>query len=377
MSRSDGPSVTPLSAVERFAEHTEGHHLAQRPASGETADLLAVVSALRTLDFDVRPSELSRIRQRQRLVAMAAVRPSPVACPADAGRHRARHSAGHAAQIGASAGPLAWIRRLTPRRRVVAGLAGLSVLVAALGVLALFAQTAIPGDTLYALKRGTEQARLVLAGSEQDEGRVLLSLASTRMEEIVQLLDEPSDVSVTGSGVQAADADGAAIAELLIATMETMDVETTGGTSALTTVAVQQADLPTLQFIGQWGVDQFMILDRMSGRMPEDARPQADESKDLLQRVVQRLETLAESINCACSQAVSSDDLGPLPCRPCAESEDSGAPSAARPTSGSGGTSTPSNPGASTPTVAPDTSTRNTDPAGIPAPAPALIPARA
>jgi len=369
MPLSESPlSAAPLSGVERFAEHVDGHHPSQRPASGETADLLALVSALRTLDFDVRPSELTRIRQRQRLVAMAAVRPSSVATPADSGRHRARH----AAQVSGWAGPLARLARLTPRRRLLTGLAGLSVLVAALGVLALFAQNAIPGDTLYALKRGTEQARLVLAGSEQEEGRVLLSLASTRMEEIVHLLDEPAAMSVAGSGVQAADGGGAAIAGLLIATMETMDAQTAGGTTALTTAAVDQADLPTLQFIGQWGVDQFTTLDRMSERMPEDARPRAGESKDLLRRVVQRLEILAESISCECSETASLDDLGPLPCATCTESEDTGSPSATRPTSGSGGASTPSTSGASTtPAVPPDTSTRETDPPVAPAPEPA------
>ncbi len=86
-------SSRPMSDVERFAEQADGHHLSRSPASGETADLLALVSALRSLDFEVRPSELTRIRQRQRLVAMAAVRPSAAAGPAEAGRHRARHSA--------------------------------------------------------------------------------------------------------------------------------------------------------------------------------------------------------------------------------------------------------------------------------------------
>ncbi len=196
------------------------------------------------------------------------------------------------------------------------------------------------------------------------------------MEEIVQLLDGPSDVTVTGSGVQAAGADGVAIADLLIATMETMDVQTTGGASALTTAAVGEDDLATLQVIGQWGVDQFTTLDRMSGRMPQDARLRADESKDLLQRVVQRLEALAESISCECSRAASSDDLGPLPCATCSGSEGSGPPSASRPTSGSNGTSTPSPPGASTAPPAPsDTSSRETDPPVTPAPTPAPAPA--
>ncbi len=375
-------SKAELSKAERFADLVDGPQLSQRPAAGEAADHLALVSALRSLDFDVRPSELTRIRQRQRLVAMAAVRPTTVAESAEAGRHRARHAAAHSVQAADPAGLLTRLRRFTAHRRLVAGLAGLGVIVAALGVLALFAQSAIPGDTLYTLKRGTEQARLALAGSEQEEGRVLLGLASTRMEEIVLLLAEPAQVSLSGSGVQAAAADTAAIADLLIATMETMDRQTTDGTSALTTAAVDAADLPTLQFIGQWGVDQFSTLDRMGERMPQDAQPRADESKDLLQRVVQRLENLARYISCTCQEVSASDDLGPLPCPICAESEGSGSPSAARTTSGSGGASTSSSPGASaTAPLPPDPSTRQPRPPGtstapepVPEPAPGPAP---
>ncbi|MEJ7771236.1 MAG: DUF5667 domain-containing protein [Geodermatophilaceae bacterium] len=326
-----------MSDVERFAELVDPHPRSSG-AAGEAGPLLALVSTLREMDFDVSPSEPTRDRQRQRLVAMAAVRAHDTDEAAEAGRHRAQHSQPES-RLGRGDGLLAWLRQGTSGRRLIAGTAGLSVVVATLGILAFLAQSAIPGDTLYALKRGTEQARLVLAGSERAEGQVLLGLASTRLEELVALLEEPVTPSVSGSGVLAAD--NGAVAELLMGTMDTMDRQTAAGTNVLTTAAIDEGRLPTLQFIGNWGIDQFTALDGLTQQMPQEARTRAAGSKDLLQRVVQRLELLAAGIGCDTTAEPSSDDLGPLPTPRCPDPANSASPSAAAPTSGSSGTNVP------------------------------------
>lgn len=342
----------PLSEVERFAELVDRHPLQNRadqdrfgvgttaqhhaqPTTGETAGLLALVSALREMDLDVSPSELTRERQRQRLVAMAAVRTNQVAEPARRGRHRARQTASGIGQVGLWPGLRTRFHQLVPGRRLIAGFAGLSVVIATLGVLALLAQSAIPGDTLYALKRGTEQVRLVLAGTEQEEGLVLLGFATTRLEEIVELLDEPVPVTATGSGVQAAD--GGEFADLLISTMETMDSQTTDGTNLLTTSAVDDAEAEILSIVGEWGIDQWEGIDGLTARMPEQAQARAEVSKDLLQQIVERLSGLAQDIDCDCSDDTSQTDaLGPIPCTDC-EPESSPQPTTSdAPTSASG-----------------------------------------
>lgn len=358
----------PSSDADRFAElieidplrHPDAGGIPGAPVfgndrhDGETGELFALVSALRAMDFDVAPSDLTRGRQRQRLVAMAAVRTGEVPASLASGRHRAEDSE----KVGIWPELLAWLRHAQSGRRLIAGLAGLSVIVAALAVLALLAQSAIPGDTLYALKRGTEQARLMLAGGEQAEGRVLLGLASVRLDELSALMDEPVAMNTAGSGIQAAE--GGSVAELLVSTMETMDRQTTDGTNALTTAAVNDRSLPTLQFIGEWGVDQFTTLDDLNRRMPQEARTRAEESKDLLQRVVERLELLARAIDCRRSGDVRSDDLGPLPSPRCSESNDPGSTSASGPTDVSdSSTATPS---------------ASSEPAGSPAPGPSPDP---
>lgn len=361
-----------VSDAERFAglidaptlEHSGDPELSDSAArfgpapSGETGQLVALVSALREMDFDVGPSEQTRWRQRRRLVAMAAVREIPD--EAGAGRHRAFDAAKGADRSGAWYTVMARIRQAQSGRRLIAAVAGLSVIVAALGVMSLLAQSAIPGDSLYAVKRGTEQARLVLAGDEQSQGRVLLGFATTRLGELGSLLDEPVSFSATGSGVQAADSGD--VSELLVTTMETMDRQTTDGTSALTSAAVDDSEAKILSFVGVWGVEQFETLNNLASRMPEEAKARAELSKDLLQEVVERLDELAPFIDCDClGDAPSMDALGPIPCSDC-DSDASAAPSQS---SSSPGQSDPA-PGQSAPPTSTTIPGQSPAPPGVP-----------
>jgi len=326
------PPASPA-ATDRRADRSDYH-------AGETGELVALVSALRELDFEIALNEMTRGRQRQRLVAMAAVRTIEATGSVHAGRHRAMHAEDGAAPVGALAALVARVRQAQSGRRVIAAVAGLSVVVAVLGVLALPAQNAIPGDTLYALKRGTEQARLALTGGEQNQGEVLLGYASTRLDELDHLLDEPVGLAATGSGTQAAG--GEPVAELLVDTMETMDWQTTAGTSAMTTAAVDDAEVEILSFVGEWGIAQFQTLDDLSARMPEPARERAEASKELLEEIVQRLDGLAQTIDCDClGEQARVDALGPLPCPNCADSSPTTSNSPGTPPSASG----PADPG--------------------------------
>ncbi|MGX2996564.1 DUF5667 domain-containing protein [Streptomyces sp. JNUCC 64] len=88
------------------------------------------------------------------------------------------------------AGPL---RKLRPRTRLTKGLAagGLTVSVAAgaLGGVAAASGDALPGDTLYGLKRGMEDVKRGLADSDTDRGELYLDQASTRLNEARRLMD--------------------------------------------------------------------------------------------------------------------------------------------------------------------------------------------
>ncbi|MFJ4875362.1 DUF5667 domain-containing protein [Streptomyces sp. NPDC088745] len=87
----------------------------------------------------------------------------------------------------------ATLRKLRPRSRWSKGLAagGLTVGVAAgaFGGVAAASSNALPGDSLYGLKRGMEDLKLTMADDVSDRGRIYLDQASTRLQEARRLME--------------------------------------------------------------------------------------------------------------------------------------------------------------------------------------------
>lgn len=85
------------------------------------------------------------------------------------------------------------LRKLRPRSRWSKGLAagGLTVGVAAgaFGGVAAASSDALPGDSLYGLKRGMEDFKLGMADQDADRGGLYLDHASTRLSEARRLLE--------------------------------------------------------------------------------------------------------------------------------------------------------------------------------------------
>lgn len=85
------------------------------------------------------------------------------------------------------------LRKLRPRTRWSRGLAagGLTVGVAAgaFGGVAAASSDALPGDSLYGLKRGMEDIHLGLTNNDTDRGEIYLDQASTRLSEARRLME--------------------------------------------------------------------------------------------------------------------------------------------------------------------------------------------
>ncbi|MCX5398807.1 DUF5667 domain-containing protein [Streptomyces sp. NBC_00102] len=110
-----------------------------------------------------------------------------------------------AAEAGASTGPTvpeqrprgahraSPLRKLRPRSRWAKGLTagGLTVGVAAgaFGGVAAASSDALPGDSLYGLKRGMEDIQRSMADSDTDRGEAFLDQASTRLSEARRLME--------------------------------------------------------------------------------------------------------------------------------------------------------------------------------------------
>jgi hypothetical protein len=174
------------------------------PAAGERADHQTDHRAERT--------------EPNRLVALATglgELPKPVLDPAVKVVHRAQLVAAMEAMLrdgtvpgGEATNPLmpeqrsrakgahraTGLGKLRPRTRLTKGLAagGLSVGVAAgaFGGVAAASSDALPGDSLYGLKRGIEDVKLnYLADGDSERGQVYLDQASTRLNEARRLME--------------------------------------------------------------------------------------------------------------------------------------------------------------------------------------------
>ncbi|WP_210503531.1 DUF5667 domain-containing protein [Nocardioides xinjiangensis] len=163
--------MTPPFSARRRADEFEAL-LARGPGAARTeresahfADLLEVVADLRALpEAAPRPEFVSSLRERLMIEADTVLvrqptAPSRLAMPA---------------------------RSRTRDRRVAAVLGG-AALVGAAGTMAVAAQDALPGESLYGVKRGIEAAEVRFAPDDAARGRALLAQAETRLSELEAL----------------------------------------------------------------------------------------------------------------------------------------------------------------------------------------------
>ncbi|MER7840889.1 DUF5667 domain-containing protein [Streptomyces sp. NPDC096040] len=174
--RSEGPAGDPPAAADR-AERTE------------QGELLALATGLAELPKPVLDPEVKVVHRAQLVAAMEAMlAEGTLGGAADTSVPEQRSGRSKGAH---RASPLG---KLRPRSRLTKGLAagGLSVGVAAgaFGGVAAASSGALPGDSLYGLKRGIEDFKLnYLADGDDQRGQTYLDQASTRLMEARRLME--------------------------------------------------------------------------------------------------------------------------------------------------------------------------------------------
>lgn len=125
---------------------------------------------------------------------------------------------------------------------------------AAGGGTAYASQGSLPGDFLYPVKLGTEQARLVIATNDVDKAELYLTFASTRVEEMTGLVEKgkPENINIAVNGYDEAMA--MAIGKLEQASGKGLDI-------ADTSELVAEA---TLKHLG--------VLEGLMETVPEEAQ---------------------------------------------------------------------------------------------------------
>jgi hypothetical protein len=158
------------------------------PAAAEPTEqgrMMSLAAGLGALPKPELDPEVKVVQRAQLVAAMEAMlQEGEAADPSLPGQRSPRARGAHRAS------PL---KKFRPRTRLAKGLTagGLSVGVAAsaFGGVAAASSDALPGDSLYGLKRGIEDFKLGLAGDDDERGRAHLDQASTRLNEARRLLD--------------------------------------------------------------------------------------------------------------------------------------------------------------------------------------------
>lgn len=214
------------------------------------------------------------------------------------GRRTGRHKLPtRPSRAAGSSGPGRGGRSLL-RRAVMTASAAMLAIVAIAGGGMFASRDALPGDSLYGVKRVAESAGLALTFDDAARAARHLELASTRLGEVEQLVDTKRTQKADPTLVKDAILD--------------FDSATGEGSNLLLTEdeAHDPAKLADLQ---AWAADQVSRISTMRSGLPASAQAEADHSIELLDRLRERAAELADRSACDDVTSGSTDDVGPIP----------------------------------------------------------------
>lgn len=193
-----------------------------------------------------------------------------------------------------------------------------AVLVLLLGVAVWMSSGALPGDSLYGVKRASEDVKLSLASGNVDKGYTYLGFAAKRAEEASKLVSRPSALAAGDGGIVAAGSISNRTATLVSQTLDSADSDSRSGMQLLTRETVAQMSADPLTKLGSWITTQRALLTDLQARVPAGSLgTRVQQSLSLVSRISQRAQVLRSDVGCPCLAQANSDDLGPVPCSPC------------------------------------------------------------
>jgi hypothetical protein len=210
----------------------------------------------------------------------------------------------------------------------VAAVAILALAGSLVGMSVLLARDALPGDTLYGVKRTAEAASLGLTFGDEPKALKHLEFASARVTEIETLArryPNPNDAPVGG----------------YLTALTDFDNDATAGSRQLIRLATN-TDGRLLEALRDWSEQQATRLRNVAGQLPESARNREIASRELLDRITARTNDLLGRMECYQITSGSVDDIGALPATGQCDKKPSPTSGATPPSV----TPTPDNPGA-------------------------------
>jgi hypothetical protein len=261
-------------AAEEFADTVDRSvdgHGAATPRSGHHAELLQTVALLRQ-QTSVTPRAEFVADLRARLLAAADTVLEPAAARDRSADLVALPTRSASSRIGAAA---------AAALVVIGGTTGL----------AAAAQESVPGDTLYPVKRGIENAVSAFNTSDAGRGTDLLGEAGNRLEEAQALTDK--------------DASAAAIAD----TLADFEDAANEGAELLFTSYRTDADGDDIATVRQFTAQSRGDLDALALTAPAGAQPSIDSARATLGD----LDTQARTLCAACGDDFALAGLDSLP----------------------------------------------------------------
>ncbi|MFJ7245813.1 DUF5667 domain-containing protein [Kitasatospora sp. NPDC098652] len=247
-----------------FAEALEAHQAEQRRAataesanttaaeSGSVAmaELVGLADALGALPGPALDRE---VRTVQRAQLMAAFEQAFAGGPGAAVPRQRRHRAIRTAPRGR------WSRRFAIGG-LVAGLA-----VGSLAGAAAASTNALPGDTLYGMKRGLEGLRLDLADSDSERGELLLGNAATRLGEANALVGQAGSTTGLSPGT----------VDRVRRALDDMHADALKGRELLRSVYRSNGSLGPMRALAGFAHDEDGRWSELQGRLPVQLTEQA------------------------------------------------------------------------------------------------------
>ncbi len=231
--------------AEDFAAAVDGRHDAHRAHGEEITHLLGVVETLRAQEpVAPRPEFSADLRSRLMVEAETALRPETATLLLPA-RERGR------------------------RERRLAVAASAFVLVGGTTTMAAAAQSALPGDTLYPIKRGIERVEAGLNVGPADRGRDVLDQAADRLAEVEGLLAT----------------DPAGVDEQVAVTLTDFHESAQDGADLLFEAYGDSADPATITEVRTFTASGIATLERIAGDVPPAAQDELVAAAVLLHEI--------------------------------------------------------------------------------------------
>jgi hypothetical protein len=276
---------------------------------------LAVVLMLRRAGDDTGLDDAARDRMRAKVLSQLTAGP---AAPAETTLRRPSPVPRAAPKSAASrppnaSGPTRPGRVTGTRGRVAIAMGAVFCLVLVLsGMTLLLARHALPGDTLYGVRRTVESASLGLTSGDDGKGRKHLEFAADRIGDIESLAAQHPDLADSPVG------------DYLTAFAD-FGSEARAGTADLTGYATNHGD-GVLQTLVTFAYQQAQRISQVEPELPPSVRTQAVASERLLARIVQRANGIAARNDCFTITSGATDDLGVLPATGRCDQPPSGSP---------------------------------------------------